>query len=716
MILTTGPPALAQEEEEERKVRTSTTTAPDAGQASSTVTREELTLRQPRSAPDALGYEPGVFVQQTAHSQGSAFIRGRTGQQTVLLFDDVRLNNALFRQGPNQYFFTLDARTIQQIDVVRGSASTRYGSDAIGGVLHARPLEPTFSGGDGFSMRPGIMARHATADAEIGGRASVDAQLGDRIGIFAGLGARAVDQLQSGGVVISPRDGSLPEVPRFAEDGRTQLGTGFDEITGDARVVAPLSSTARATLAYYDYRQLNAPRTDQCPPALAPFDECLTYDEQFRTLIYGALDADFGALAEEARVVLSWQRQHERRSAVRPSSSVFNGGRDDVFTYGLKWTGTTERVRLGARATGLVRWGADVYRDDVSSLGWITFTDLDVTRIRSRGQYLDGSSYTWSGAFAEAEARLFDQVTLRAGGRASLLSAFAPADPESGTEGVDQTWTPRTGNVNAEWWVDERWTLLAAIDGAFRAPNLDDLTSRQRTGPGYQLENADLEPERGETYEVGARMGAKGLQLDVWVFASRLEDAIARTTRNADVCAQADDLCRNATSRLQLINLRGTSRIFGAEGSAKYAFKAPVTLAATVSYAWGDGPAPGTRASEDETAQEREPLSRIPPLHGTTEVLWRPTVRGVTGLYLGAGLRWATTQDRLALQDQADVRIPLGGTPGFAVVDARAGWRFDKYGTVSVVGENLGDAAYRYHGSSVNGPGRGLIVALNLNL
>jgi outer membrane cobalamin receptor len=106
-------------------------TEPD--RSGSVVTREQLEQRLPRSAPDALQGEPGVYIQQTAHGQGSPYLRGLTGQQTVMFFDDVRVNNATFRQGPNQYFFTIDASSIQQLEVVRGSASTRYGSDALGG-------------------------------------------------------------------------------------------------------------------------------------------------------------------------------------------------------------------------------------------------------------------------------------------------------------------------------------------------------------------------------------------------------------------------------------------------------------------------------------------------------------------------------------------------------------------------------------------------------
>ena len=54
----------------------------DAQRSSVTTSRRDLDERQPRSTPEAMRYVPGVYVQQTAHGQGSPYIRGRTGQQT----------------------------------------------------------------------------------------------------------------------------------------------------------------------------------------------------------------------------------------------------------------------------------------------------------------------------------------------------------------------------------------------------------------------------------------------------------------------------------------------------------------------------------------------------------------------------------------------------------------------------------------------------------
>ena len=69
-----------------------------------------------------------------------------------------------------------------------------------------------------------------------------------------------------------------------------------------------------------------------------------------------------------------------------------------------------------------------------------------------------------------------------------------------------------------------------------------------------------------------------------------------------------------------------------------------------------------------------------------------------------------------ATGSESDARIPLGGTPGFAVFDLRCGYRVGRKLLVALVLENVGDAAYRYHGSSVNGAGRGLALNVELGL
>ncbi len=683
--------------------------------ARSQVDRDDLQRRLPRSAPDALRYEPGVFVQQTAHGQGSAFIRGMTGQQTLILFDGIRLNNSTYRQGPNQYFFTLDSQSIQWLQVLRGGASTRYGSDALGGVILAMPIEPEArSPGTSAALAatPHLILRGATADSERGGRAQVDVAAGHSLAFFGGIGGRRVGRLESGGVVHNPADGGQPQVPRFEDDDRTQLGTGFDELTGDGRLVYRVDRDNALKLAAYAYRQLDAPRTDQCPAAYAPYDECLTYDEQFRTLVYGVWESrPHHTGFENLRATLSFQRQHERRTLRRPAAEVENLGRDRVDTLGVTIAARSRELALGHGLAGRLTYGADTYHDRVASAAWIRFTDIDLTERRSRGQYLDGSRYTYGGAFTEVTADLGARLRARAGGRLSWIRARAPADPDSGSRAIARGWWPVVGSGGVELGAAPRLRLLANYDRSFRAPNLDDLTSRQQTGPGFQFENPELGAETAHTIEVGARLSGP-VHAELWAFHTWLRDAVVKRPREASDCPPESEGCASSWSRFQLVNAAEGSVIRGIEAALLARLPAGLAGRASAAYTFGEGPNvgdPPTVPDPDHPFPERVPLSRVPPLNGTVELVWRRA-----GLTTSAGLRWAMLQDRLALADISDPRIPAGGTPGFAVLDVRISYRWEPGLLASLALENVLDAAYRYHGSSVNGPGRGLVFLLDL--
>lgn len=687
------------------------------GRSVTVVTRRDREERIARSAPDALRYEPGVSVQQTAHGQASPYVRGLTGQQVLLVFDGVRLNNGVYRQGPNQYFFTVDERTLDRIEVLRGSASTQFGSDALGGVLLAAPVEPRLErDGEALRVRPRGFSRLASADGEWGGRAQLEVTHGDRVGLMAGIGYRELGLLESGGLVANPGR-IVPVVPRFDTDGRTQLGTGFREGTFDARLVAKVAPRLRAIAAVYGYRQYDAPRTDKCPPPEQRIGACLTLAEQFRTLALASLRGDAGRAVRDLALTVSYQRSHELRDNDFPAAFTRTGGRDDVDTLGLALRASTPRLALGAAdeeafSPGLtLRYGLDAYRDSVASRAWYTFTDVGVTRAEPRGQYVDGATYVQGGVFTEFEAEPFAWLKIRAGARYGGAAARAASESRSGTLPVDLATDALVGRMGVELSLGPSLTVLANLDQGFRAPNLDDLTARSITGPGYQFENPALAAERSLGADLGVRVALPSFDFEAWGYATQIEDAITRVVRSGEACPSGDVACAASRVRFQLVNAPRPARIVGSEALVRAALPLGFTLRAGVAFAWGDQPNPAPRATAAAASYaERVPLSRIPPLNGTAELRWR---HRPTGLYLGGGLRWALAQTRLAPQDLADARIPDGGTPGYAVVDLRAGWRWDEHLVAALVVENVFDTGWRVHGSSVNGAARGLVFSLS---
>src|SRR5688572_5025599 len=162
------------------------------------------TGRGARTLPEALREVPGVMVQKTSTGQGSPFIRGFTGFRTLFLIDDIRLNNAVWREGPNQYWNTVDLLSVERLEVVKGPSSVLYGSDAIGGTVNAITVsrDPEYVAGrwslTGADVERRLYYRFASAEDSHTGRAEASVAHGGYLGILGGFSGRDFDDLTAG--------------------------------------------------------------------------------------------------------------------------------------------------------------------------------------------------------------------------------------------------------------------------------------------------------------------------------------------------------------------------------------------------------------------------------------------------------------------------------------------------------------------------------------
>ncbi|MBI4711972.1 MAG: TonB-dependent receptor plug domain-containing protein, partial [Planctomycetes bacterium] len=133
VVITTGSMVMAADDEIVVTASRREAKVFDSPYTISVIDSEEIQSRQmSRTTPDILSEEPAVMLQKTSMGQGSPYLRGFTGFRNVFLIDGIRLNNSTFREGPNQYWNTVDPFTIQRLEIVKGPASVLYGSDAIG--------------------------------------------------------------------------------------------------------------------------------------------------------------------------------------------------------------------------------------------------------------------------------------------------------------------------------------------------------------------------------------------------------------------------------------------------------------------------------------------------------------------------------------------------------------------------------------------------------
>lgn len=110
----------------------------DAPASMSVVTRESLEGRHYSDLTDALRGLPGVTVSSGGYSKDIS-IRGMPGEYTLILVDGRPIDSRDTRPSGSGGFeqdWLPPLEAIERIEVVRGPMSTRYGSDAIGGVIN----------------------------------------------------------------------------------------------------------------------------------------------------------------------------------------------------------------------------------------------------------------------------------------------------------------------------------------------------------------------------------------------------------------------------------------------------------------------------------------------------------------------------------------------------------------------------------------------------
>ncbi|MDA9276118.1 TonB-dependent receptor [Flavobacteriaceae bacterium] len=114
----------------------------------SVIKSEDLFLSSPASGAELLELSPGVRVQKSQGGGGSPIIRGFEANRVLIVVDGVRMNNAIYRSGHLQNSITIDPNNIERAEVIFGSSSVGYGSDALGGVIHYYTKSPILKGSE----------------------------------------------------------------------------------------------------------------------------------------------------------------------------------------------------------------------------------------------------------------------------------------------------------------------------------------------------------------------------------------------------------------------------------------------------------------------------------------------------------------------------------------------------------------------------------------
>lgn len=611
---------------------------------------------QLRSTPEALSITPGVFVQKTNHGGGSPFVRGLTGNQTLLLIDGIRLSNATVRYGPNQYFNTIDVFSLEKIEVLRGDGSVQYGSDAMGGTIQAFGRDAVLT--DKPEWGSTLFTRFATQGMEQTMHAGVD--FGSKKAAFTG----GVSWRNFGDIIGGDTTGR-------------QSPNGYTELDYDLKGKIRLSPKSNLTIAYQDVHQEDV---DVYHKVALENYAVNKLDPQNRKLAYARLNQELNTgIWKSATFTASMQNTEEGRISRKNGSSTLRKEKDKVRSLAFSAEALTRKGEVWSANSGI-----EVYNDLVNS----TRVDTDLSNnasVPKRGLYPDASTMTSIAAFT---LHTFDlpEWSFTAGTRFNTY--IINVDDET----IGKTTlrpSALVGNAAIMHKLDTRSNVFISANTGFRAPNIDDLGTLGIVDFRYETPNFDLKPEQSFQYQLGYKYQGEKLRSEIFLYRNELYNLIVRNRVEGD-----------SIEGYPVYQKENVERAFiqGFETSLDYTINASWSVAGSLTYTYG------------QNITKNEPVRRIPPLFGRLIVEYKKSD-------WWCNIEWqaAAKQDRLAQGDKDDNRIPDGGTPGWNIFNINTGytWRFLE---AELRIENLLNKDYRYHGSGVNGYGRSALLSVKVSI
>ena len=663
----------------------------------------QIDRRQIQDVADLLRYEPGVSASGSAIGAGrfgrdGITIRGLGGNRVRIELDGIAIPDGFeigsFSSAGRD---VVDVDALKRVEIVRGAASSLFGSDALGGVVSYLTRDPSdYLGADGGQYA----AAKLLYDSANRGSAIT--------GTWAGGGAH---------------DGIVLVATRREGSATGNKGT-HDSADATRTRPNPQDTRSDALLAKYVHAD-GSGRVDRLTldGELGKVDTDVLSGRVFSPLTHARTTSLFGedqrqrlrlAFGQELPLAgaladsLDWSihAQHsaatqdtfEQRVTIAAGGPVDPKQRYRRFEFGQRVIGA-EALAHKAFRTGAIEhalsYGLDLSRTRSEELrdGWQRdLTTGAVTHVVSPDTFpvrdFPISDTTSAALFGQDELRLAnDRLSLipalrvdhyRLDPRADAI--FSEDNPGMTPVGLTRTrWSPKFGAI---WRFDATLSAFAQYAHGFRAPPYSDVNMGfTNLAFGYtSLPNPDLKPETSNGLELGLRAGGRLGWLSLSAYENRYRDFI-ESQSFVGVDPQSGLMLFQSVN-LGRVRIRGIEARYGIDLGALDDVFAGWRLNGSIAAARGD----------DETANA--PLVSIDP---ATAVLGLAFEQERWGAELMG--RLVARKDRLPLQaipqdPSAPPPTPLFEAPGHAVFDLYAHWQaspqLELFGALT----NLGDRRY----------------------
>ena len=682
------------------------------------INSKDVQLSNPQTSADLLSNSGRVFVQKSQLGGGSPMIRGFSTNRLLITIDGVRLNNAIFRGGNVQNVLSINPFNVEKTEVILGSGSVIYGSDAIGGVMNFYTTTPKLSEVATPNMMARSTVRYASANNEK--TAHLDFNLGfQKWGFHSSVSVSDFGDLEMG--TNGPDDYLSPyhaqhvngqDIMVSNANSRIQKFTKFRQMHLAQKVLYKANDDLNFDLGLHYSTSSDYPRYDR----LSTYDEdgMLHYaewnygpQEWFLANLQMTKLSSRSNLYDKIKISAAYQNFKESRINRRFNSKLRKIREENVDAFSLNF----DFYKLLSN-NSTISYGTEYIYNRVGSSGHKINIDTNTSEaIASR--YPDGSKWQTLAAYLSHKYKPNSNLTVQSGIRynyvtidADLTANNAFYDLPFKTANLDTS--ALTGTLGFSWNPNNTFLWKLNATTAFRAPNIDDIGKIFESEPGLiVVPNNDLKPEYAYGGELGVTFNLKeSIIFDGSAYYTYLDNALVR--KNFAVAGATEMEYDGGSSEIQAIQNASKSWIYGFEAGLKVQFSKVLKFTTQYSYVHG---------VQEETPGIELPVRHVAPIFGNAHLVWKNNKFQIDGFvnYNGA----LSSSDISA--ELADSLFALDAqgkpyAPSWYSLNIRTQYDFNKSLTIVGAIENITNQRYRTFSSGISAPGTNLICAITYKL
>ena len=498
----------------------------------SVIDAQEIKRNPPQTGADLLLLAPSIRLQKSQGGGGSPVLRGFEANRVLLVVDGIRMNNAIYRSGHLQNAITIDPNAIERVEVVYGSSSVGYGSDALGGVVHYFTKTPRINSKDkiknsfssNFNAANESFVHHFDTELSFKNWASYSSISISKFGNLR-MGENRKHGYDAWGLVpfYSENKGrKYVAQPTVNSNPNIQKNSGYDQVDVLQKFNIKLPKEKLLTLNIQFSNSSDIPRFDKLneykngelrfaewhygpqkrflfSPQLKVFPKKKLFYKGYFTLAYQNI--------KESRVSRKFEELNRSHQNENVHVWSFNGdfetqkSKKRSIAYGFEWV--KNKVLSSAFSQELILNGSQI-------TGFSDPTSIP-TRYPSAG-----SDYTSAAFYGNFKWDLSPKTTLTAGGRYTHTWLKARWEPNGGVypqwlfdspignlTAIDNENDALTGSLSITYRPSRSWQLNFLASSGFRSPNIDDLGKIRESRGILLIPNPTLKPEYANNLDFG---------------------------------------------------------------------------------------------------------------------------------------------------------------------------------------------------------------------